>query len=375
MVYRIAEIECEEGMVKRTTWLMVVFGLLSAMILNRPGETRAQDAVVGAGERTVITLENLPERVLLSGLDMIWQDPNRCSAAALTIQLSYYRDGMNYWETIRYLNPREEDMSVRLDEMIAYGETFGLRGIERTGGTFDMLKLLVANGFPVLIENVYYNGNDVDLDWTSHNRVITGYDDARGILYAFDSVLGNGDDGAGREFEYAFIEDRWRPMMRDYLVLYEPEDEAFLQAVMGPQWDVQYNAEWTLQQVQADLNGELPDSFDKYNLGTALVALGRYEEAAQAFDEARAIGFPRQMLWYQFGPLEAYLQVGRYQDVMALTRNVIADAPGVEEMYYYIARAYLGEGNTERAIANLEAAIWRNPNFAAANELLAELRG
>jgi tetratricopeptide (TPR) repeat protein len=158
-------------------------------------------------------------------------------------------------------------------------------------------------------------------------------------------------------------------------VLYEPEDEAFLQAVMGEQWDVAYNAEWTLQQVQADLQRPTTDSFDNFNLGTALVALARYDDAATAFDAARGIGLPFRMLWYQFGPFEAYLQVGRYEDVYALTRSVIAGAPGVEEMYYYIARAYLGDGDTERAIANLEAALWRNVNYRAATALLAELTG
>jgi tetratricopeptide (TPR) repeat protein len=344
-----------------------------AAILMMAGVVSTQE-VSPASERTLIPANTLPERVLMSGFDMIWQDPNRCSAAALTIQMSYFRNGLDYYDTIRDLNPHEEDMSVRLDEMIAEAETHGLKGIERMGGTIDMLRLLVANGFPVLIENVYYDGGDVMRDWMSHNRVIIGYDDALGIFYSFDSLRGNGE-GEGLTFEYSFIEERWRPMNRVYLVLYEPEDEAFLQEVMGEHWDPQFNAEWTLQQVQADLNGPAPDSFDSFNLGSTLVALERYEEAATAFDTARAIGLPWRMLWYQFGPFEAYLQVGRYQDVYALTRSVIADAPGVEEMYYYIARAYAADGNTERAIANLEAALWRNGNFRDAAVLLAELRG
>lgn len=321
-----------------------------------------------------ITEETLPERALLTGFLMVWQNSNRCAAAALTIQMSHFRDGLNYYHTISGLNPHSEDMSVRLDEMIAYAEQHGLRGIERTGGTLDMLKLLIANGFPVLIENVYYDGSDVMRDWMSHNRIIIGYDDDLGVFYAFDSLRGNGD-GLGMMFDYMFVEDRWRPLNRNYLVLYEPEQEALLEAVMGDQWDVTLNAEWTLEQVMADKARPNTDSFDDFNLGSALVALGRYEEAVFAFDAARNTGLPWRMLWYQFGPLEAYLQVGRYMDVFTLTRAVISDAPGVEEMYYYIARAYLGEGDTQRAIANLEAAVWRNANYTDAAELLSELRG
>jgi tetratricopeptide (TPR) repeat protein len=348
--------------------------IVVAVMLMAMSTIQAQDAVSTADERVLIGVDALPERVLLTGFDMIWQDPNRCSAAALSIQMSYFRDNISYYDTIDRLNPHEQDVSVRLDEMIVLAEQQGLRGIERNGGTFEMIKVLIANGFPVLIENVYYDGGDVMRDWMSHNRVIMGYDDTLGIFYAYDPLRGNGE-GPGLTFEYGFIEERWRPMLRNYMILYEPGDEAFLQAVMGEQWDVATNAEWTLQQVQADLARPATDSFDNFNLGTALVALGRYDEAATAFDGARAIGLPFRMLWYQFGPFEAYLQVGRYADVYALTRSVIGDAPGVEEMYYYIARAYQGEGNTERAIANLEAALWRNVNYRAAAALLAELAG
>ena len=257
--------------------------------------------------------------------------------------------------------------------MIAYSETFGLKGIERTGGTLELLKLLVANNYPVLIENVYYDSSDVMRDWMSHNRVIIGYDDALGIFYSLDPLRGDGEDGRGIQLEYAFLDDRWRPLLRNYMIIYEPEEEAHLQAVLGDQWDVEYNAEWTLEQVQTDLERPNTDSFDYFNLGSALVAVERYEEAAEAFDQARAIGLPWRMLWYQFGPFEAYLQTDRLQDVYELTRTTIADAPGVEEMYYYIARAYLADGNTERAIANLEAALWRNANYQDAQDLLIEL--
>jgi tetratricopeptide (TPR) repeat protein len=345
--------------------------VMLVLVISIPTHAQEEISAATVGENEAITLENLPERVMLSGTEMIWQDISRCSAAALTIQLSYWRDDYNYWETISYLNHREEDVSVRLDEMIVYAETFGLKGIERMGGTLDMLKLLIANGFPVLIENSYYDSNSID-DWMSHNRVIIGYDNTLGVLYSFDSLRGN-DDGAGIQFEYTFVEERWRSLNNAYMVLYEPEDEQFLQAIMGDQWDTTANAEWSLQMAQAELDNQQSDSFSLFNKGTALVTLGRYQEAAEAYDRAREIGLPWRMMWYQFGPLEAYLQVGRTEDVYQIVRNVITNAPGVEEMYYYIARAYLGDGNTERAIANLEATLWRNPNYSAAQELLDEL--
>jgi predicted Zn-dependent protease len=81
------------------------------------------------------------------------------------------------------------------------------------------------------------------------------------------------------------------------------------------------------------------------------------------------------MMWYQFGPFEAYLQVGRYDDVINLAREVIGATPGVEETYYYIAQAYEATGDNQRAQANLEVAVMRNPRFTRAVEALNTMRG
>ena len=316
----------------------------------------------------------LPASTRLTGLRAVYQQFNRCSAAALTIQLSYFGWEGTYDDAIRGLNPHAEDVAVRLDEMIEFAEEQGLRGIERVGGTLDMLKALVAGGFPVLVENIYYDGPDSFRDWMSHNRVIMGYDDTLQVLYSFDSLLGNGEDGQGRPIPYADLDVRWKPFNRDYLVLYRPEEEERLQAIMGDHWDPVYNAEWALEQSQAELDTENADSFTLFNIGSSLVALGRYEEAADYFDQARGLGLPWRMLWYQYGPFEAYYHTGRYEDVLQMARDVIAVTPGVEEVYYYAGLAYEALGDTFRAEANYQVAIQRNVDFTAAIEALARLR-
>lgn len=320
------------------------------------------------------SLNMLPMRVQLDGMQRVLQDFNRCSAAALTIQLSYWRSDVSYTGTIDGLNPHSDDVSVRLEEMITYADQFGLKAVERTGGTLDQIKALVANGFPVLIENVYYDGADVMLDWMSHNKVVTGYDDELQVIYTYDPLLGFGPDEQGRPVPYDSLDNIWRPLNRGYLVIYEPQDEAKVAEIMGDQWDVNYNVEWTYDMVQADLASANSDTFDLFNLGTALVNLGRYEEAADAFDRARQIGLPMRMMWYQFGPFQAYLELGRYDDVINLARNTLINADGIEEVYYYVAQAYLGLGNPAQAEANLEVALWRNANFTAAQDLLIEMR-
>jgi tetratricopeptide (TPR) repeat protein len=146
-----------------------------------------------------------------------------------------------------------------------------------------------------------------------------------------------------------------------------------VQAILGPDlldaeqmWrDAAARAD---QDVQAD-----PDNvFNWFNLGTALTRLGEltgeapyYQGGAQAFDEARTMGLPPRMLWYQHRPYSAYLRIGRYDDIIALTDTVLREQGGrnVEETYWYRGHALLHLGQVANARAAYEQALVVNPNF------------
>jgi tetratricopeptide (TPR) repeat protein len=92
-----------------------------------------------------------------------------------------------------------------------------------------------------------------------------------------------------------------------------------------------------------------------------------------AFDQARAIGLPWRMLWYQFGPYEAYFQVGRYEDIVLLADVTLKDRPYFEESYYYKGLALQALGRLDEARSNLERAIAFNPRFTPAATALEEI--
>lgn len=118
-----------------------------------------------------------------------------------------------------------------------------------------------------------------------------------------------------------------------------------------------------LTQAQADAVAQPENAFAWFNLGTAYNQLGQHENAALAYDKARAIGLPWRMLWYQFGPYEAYYETGRYEDVVLLADVTLTDRPYFEESYYYKGLALAGLGDDAGAAENLAKAAELNPNF------------
>ncbi|MCU0512395.1 MAG: C39 family peptidase [Anaerolineae bacterium] len=344
-------------------WLLSLLGLLLVLPVAAQQDTTTRPA------------QPLPAAAYIDGLTMIWQNYNRCSAAALTIQLSHFATFTgDYTAIIRRLNPNAEDMSVRLEEMVAAAGDYGLAGIIRRGGTVERLQALVAAGFPVLLENSYYDGDGGFKDWMSHNRVLVGYDDATQEFLFLDSLLGDGPDKRGVRKSYDDIMERWRAFNGVYLVLYNPADEAALWAALGEDAAADENAARTLAQARAALAVQ-DDAFAQHNLGQALLLTGDAEAAAAAFDAAIARGLPWRFFWYEFSALEAFIAVGRYDTAETIIRRTLADAPGVEEMYYYIALVYAGRGDVERAAANFRAALFRNPGYAEAQAQLDRLTG
>jgi tetratricopeptide (TPR) repeat protein len=331
-----------------------------------------------AQESTAVP-ESLPQSASLEGFTWMHQGTNRCSAAALSIQLSYFMPvtADTYFELAREdLNTWGADASVRIEEMAAAAQARGLGAVVRRGGTFDILKRFIAGGFPVLVENSYFEGDDWYRHWLMHNRVLVAYDDAQGLFFFQDPLLGypNGDLVS---YSYADFDTRWRSANRDYLVLYNPEEEAEIQAILGEDWDELASAQNTLEIAELEITSGITDGFAYHNLGWALLQLGRNDEAAIAFDNALASGLPFRFLWYDFSVFEAYLAVGRYDDVITLVNREIVNAGdtiSIEEWYYYAGRAYEAQGNNERAIINYEVALLRNTNFTLASERLQALR-
>lgn len=303
-----------------------------------------------------------------------FQTWNNCGPATLAMGLSFFGLDLDQELTAAALKPNPEDRNVSPSEMVTYvnNET-DLSAINRVNGDVYTLKRFVANGYPVIIElGLDPPGEYRWMGWYGHYLLVVAYDDASAQFWVYDSWFGTSEvpvenaDTDGRQVSYEDLDNYWRQFNRSYTVLYHPEHEPDIEKIIGS--DIDDNSMWlrALTMVRDELDADPDNVFLWFNLGSIYNELANYENSAAAFDQARAIGLPWRMLWYQFGPYEAYYHIGRYDDVILLADVTLLDRPYFEESYYYKGLALDALGRDEEARTNLEQAVRFNPNFEPA---------
>lgn len=298
--------------------------------------------------------------VLLYGVRHMFQTWNNCGPATLAMALSFYGWHGSQRDTAAVLKPDPKDKNVSPEEMVAFARSLGLGARVRVNGDIELLKRLLRSGFPVIIETGFEP--DPRQGWMGHYRLLIGYSERAGQFILMDSYM-----GPNQGVPYAEVDRYWRHFHRTYIVIYPPGAEGRLRELIGPTWDDDRRMwEEALARAQEELAAHPQEAFAWFNAGAALLHLGRVEDAATAFDQARSLGLPWRILWYRFEPFEAYLAAGRYTDVIALADANLRVTPYVEEWYDYKGQALLALGNRERARALFEQALRINPHFQAA---------
>jgi hypothetical protein len=323
------------------------------------------------------TIAPLPARYVLEGIQRERQGWNNCGPANLVQGLRVLGVEHSQEVVANWLKPNMNDANVSPWQMAAYVHEFtDLRAVIRHNGDLELLRRLVYAGFGVLIETGLYDLEDGS--WMGHYQTAVGWDDLAeggGHLYALDSFMSNGPDGLGRRERYDDIDERWKHFNRLYMVIYPPELESQLAAILGEDWDPRRNIQRALDRALQEAQFNPNDPFAWFNVGTSYVLLEQWPQAAVAYDRARSAGdgLPWRMLWYQFGPYQAYFQVGEYRTVVDLANAVINQTPYIEESFYYRGLAYLALGVPEQGRNDLQQAARFNRNFAPARTALTRL--
>src|SRR5687767_10622758 len=124
-----------------------------------------------------------PPNYKLNGITHIHQLWNNCGPATLTMALTYFGFPANQDAAAAWLKPTSEDGNVSPWQMVDYVNTQlpgTTRALTRVGGDLNLLKTLLANDFPVIIE-AGYNPEPDRLGWMGHYLLMTGYDDTQEI--------------------------------------------------------------------------------------------------------------------------------------------------------------------------------------------------
>ena len=324
----------------------------------------------------------LPEQARIDGMKIIAQGFNNCGPANLTINLDFYGNDTTQAEAAAFLKPNREDRNVSPWQMVDYvNEQTDMRAFVGSGGDLELLKRLIASGFPVVIEKGYELPRE---GWLGHYLTIFGYDDEAEEMVSLDTNLGPWD-GSGRYDSYADIEKYWQQFNRTFFVVYPPEKEQQVFAILGSEMlDEATMWQQAAQEAQTEIDDDPENAFAWFNLGTSLTRLGEltgeaafYDNGASAFDQAFILGLPPRIVWYQFRPYTAYLKVGRYQDMVDLAETILETQGGqnVEETYLFKghALAFLGDG--AGAVEAYEQALHLNENFYPAQWALDSITG
>lgn len=321
----------------------------------------------GTPTATPFPLTPVPDQVSLAGVEHTAQMWNNCGPATITMNLSFFGLDLHQREPASVLKPNPDDKNVSPWQLAAYAESQGFGTVVRMGGSVDLLQQFLSNGIPVIVEDWIL---PEDLGGMGHYRLLTGFDGGEGYFTAQDSYF-----GPDERVSFEALERSWRVFSRKYIVVYRPEQAQTVQAILGPMADEDAMLAHVLATAQAEAQASPADPFAWFNLGVAYTHLEQPELAAAAFDEARRIGLPLRMMWYQFEIFEAYLQVGRYQEVADLGYATAYSAGGHEEAYYYQGLAYAAQDRRDLALSNLGKALDYNPNFTPAQAALEEVGG
>lgn len=355
---------------------------------------------VGPTPEPTITPTPLPPAVSLPGVVYVDQHNrwNYCGPANLAMGLKFWGWSGDRDDIARVIKPGSpdpkksfierglSDKNVMPYEMIYFvNEHTEYRALYRHGGTVELVKRLIAAGFPVIAEKGYYERDYTGkIDWLGHYLFTTGYDDSKNGFIVQDAYLKPGKDLLNEYDDYL---DGWRSFNYLFIVVYPVEREAELIALLGPWADTQWAAQHALEIAEQEIRTLSGNNrfFAWFNKGTSHVVLQQYADAAVAYDQAfreyaawdTSLGNrPFRMMWYQTGPYFAYYYTGRYQDVINLantTLNETISTPTLEESLLWRGRAYYMLGNTPAAIADYRAALQVHANWGPAIQALQDL--
>jgi tetratricopeptide (TPR) repeat protein len=370
---------------------------------SKPTATNATSSSTLTSPNSTSTPEPLPAAVSLPGVIYLDQHGgwNLCGPSNLTMALKFWGWSGTREDVIKVIKPGindpkldfitrgKPDKNVMPYEMVDFVQNdTDYHAFFRYGGEINLLKKLIASGFPVLIEKgVYEKDASGVVSWLGHYAFVTGYDDGQGVFIYQDTYPPEGVNGNNRQITYADFRTGWRAFDYLFIVVYPPEHEQDVFNILGSWGDTGWANQHALDLANQDINtlSGLDLFFAWFNKGTSDVQLLQYNDAAVAYDQAFTLypvlpiakkDRPYRLLWYQTGPYWAYYYTVRYQDVINLantTLSTVLGGPTLEESLYWRGMAEEALGDMNSAVADFKQANHLNPKMTVIIQKLQSL--
>lgn len=344
--------------------------ILLSPAIGRTEPAPAEPTALSSTATAVASPTALPASASLGPPAWEKQDWNNCGPATLSLYLNFYGWEGDQFSISEEIKPDRADRNVNVDELVYYAQNWAgwLNSQFRVGGDIDLLKALLAEGIPVMVEEGYileesYWPNDDR--WAGHYLLLTGYDDAIQSFTAQDTFI-----GPNQVISYARLDEGWQQFNRVYLLVYLPHQEDDVRKILGDHWDEDFNRQAALQRAQTESLTDPENAYTWFNEGMNLIYFERYGEAATAFDTARSLGLPQRMLRYQFGPFFAYYNANRMDDLTDLVDYALRITNVSEEALIWKGWAFYRQGDTNAAIEQFRLAYETNPKSVYVQQAL-----
>jgi len=285
------------------------------------------------------TPKDAPASVVVPDMKHVWQSLNNCGPAAVVMALSTLGVDVNQ-ETAR-LALRGTDVRRGMGPQGVgpwVKENFDLRSTWRNGGTNDLMKRLVANGFVPMVTQWM---QDPSVSRIAHWRTVRGYDDAKGVFYVNDSMLGN-----MVALSYDWFGRNWQSFAYRYMVIYEPAQEPLLQAVLGKDWSEMYVRQSMYERARSEALAQ-DTNFAWLAYGEAAYANGVFDEAVSAFEKGFNAGSASGVFGVRNSYPQALRALGRRNDADVIAQKIngvsavpstVAPAPDSYALFLMIRR-------------------------------------
>lgn len=244
----------------------------------------------------------------------VWQTLNNCGPAAVVMALSTLGVDVDQ-ETARLaLRGPDERRGMSPAPVSPWvKDKFGLRAVWRNNGTNARIKALVTNGFAPMVTQWMV---DPEIERISHWRTVQAYDDKLGAFYVNDPMRGR-----GVPLTYEWFDRSWQPFSYRYLVIYRPEDEPLLRAIVGEEWNDREMRRKFYERARFEAHTR-GTSASWLALGEAAYGYGMFDEAVRAFEQGLALGSGQGVFTLRSSYPAALRALGRTQEAAAVQQRM-----------------------------------------------------